>query len=112
MSESDQVETYIQGLRNAIARDVDMKDPRTLQEAMLYAARVEILLDNRQRRNNLSSYRQSSYLNPYASSTVPAVPSASSSPMELGNASLAAAEVAEPADDELDGVDWDAEYQR
>ncbi|MGH2639676.1 MAG: retrotransposon gag family protein [Rhabdochlamydiaceae bacterium] len=114
MSEKDQIETYVRGLRNAIAKEVDMKDPSTLQDAMLYAARVEILLDNRQRRN---SFPQSSFYSPYYSSPRPvstSIPSNNeSTPMELGNASLAAIDTAvETASDGMDGVDMDTEYER
>jgi hypothetical protein len=46
MSEVDQTELFIYGLRNHLSREVDMKEPRTLQEAMTMAQKVETLLDN------------------------------------------------------------------
>ena len=122
MSESDQVENYIHGLRNAVADRVEAKEPRTLQEAMLYAVRAEILLQNRQCRSNYSSsssYR-SNYYNSSDRSSAPHTATIQTStttttPMELGNASLAAAD-AEAADDyesaEEDGIDWSSEYDR
>ena len=92
MSDTDQVELFVFGLRNAISREVDMREPKTLLEAMTTAQKVETLLDNRR-----------TYLNPtfeprilptststYKSTSTPSGSTSSSAPsaMELGNVNM------------------------
>jgi hypothetical protein len=91
MNPADQIEWYIYGLRPAIAREVDLREPTTLHQAMTAAQKIEALLDNRRPYNFSSS---SSDSRPFFSSNIrPSSSSSSSSststvnsaPMELGN---------------------------
>jgi hypothetical protein len=100
MSQADQVELFIYGLRSTISREVDLRDPKTLYEAMTAAQKVESLFDNR-RTYSHSSYDSrtspspSSYIsNPSSSSAASSSSSSSSAsaPMELGNVTTAAVE--------------------
>jgi type II secretory pathway pseudopilin PulG len=43
MGEADQVHLFVSSLRSAISREVDMRDPKTLNEAMTLAQKVETL---------------------------------------------------------------------
>ena len=47
MNVADQIESYLVGLQNAIAIEVDKKEPETLSEAMEYAQRVELMTTGR-----------------------------------------------------------------
>jgi hypothetical protein len=90
MSDADQVETFVHSLRRAIAREVDMREPKTLNEAMTTAQKVETLLDNYRHYNHPTfgsriSTTTSTY-SPYpASASSSSSSSAPSSAMELGN---------------------------
>jgi len=114
MSEADQVELFVYGLRNAIAREVDMSDPKTLQDAMTRAQRVELILDNR-RTYNPRSHFSSNYSNPSGQSSSGYSHSSSSSgssagaPMELGNVNTDTSRDLEFKDE---GAEMEAEYQR
>jgi len=93
MGEADQIETFISGLRHDLAREVDLREPRTLQSAMTSAQKVELLLDNR------NSYASSSTSGAGTSNYIPALTSSTSSlsaPMELGNMNV------ENGNDEVD----------
>ena len=46
MSEADQVETTSVVLRDKLAREVDLQDPKVLHSAMTIAQKVETILDN------------------------------------------------------------------
>jgi hypothetical protein len=99
MSEVDQTELFIYGLRNHLSREVDMKEPRTLQEAMTIAQKVETLLDNH--RSHFSSNEPRSFSqfsrrpafrplfstasNRSVSTNVYGSGASSSTPMELSN---------------------------
>lgn len=86
MGEADQIETFTSGLRPSLAREVDLREPRTLQSAMTSAQKVELLLENRNSyaSTTTTSIRPSGYVpTPSASSTTPA-----STPMELGNVNI------------------------
>ena len=96
MSQADQVEWYVYGLRASISREVDLRDPKTLYEAMTNAQKVESLFDNRR------TYQQSSQdyrispsstgfsSNPSSSSAASSSSSSlSSAPMELGKVTTA-----------------------
>jgi Ty3 transposon capsid-like protein len=128
MSEVDQTELFIYGLRNHLSREVDMKEPRTLQEAMTTAQKVETLLDNR--RSHFSAnesrgpphisrrpnYRPLFSTTSNSSSFSNSSNSSSSSPMELGNVQT----IPTSQDDSLDSQndqhevtdEQEEEYQR
>lgn len=120
MSDADQVEQFIYGLRRGLAREVDMREPTNLHSAMTAAQKVELLLDTH-RSNYTNSHSALPYRSfPSSTSTFPssyAFPSSSSSstsssssgaPMELGN--LNSTSQQEQSDEEK--VDLDTEYQR
>jgi hypothetical protein len=91
MSEADQIEHFMVGLQSAIHNEVDMKDPKSLQEAMTYAQRTELRQrTNRQTHNNYSNpnyrYRPPIQRTTYENKTTSSSSSASA-PMELGNIS-------------------------
>jgi hypothetical protein len=87
MGEADQIENFTSGLRPVLAREVDLREPRTLQAAMTSAQKVELLLENR---NSYLSHpatttHTSTYTPPIAAS--PAT-STTSTAMELGNVNV------------------------
>ena len=53
------MELFIYGLRNHLSREVEMREPKTLQEAMTIAQKVEVLLDNHRSHFPSTSTRQS-----------------------------------------------------
>jgi hypothetical protein len=119
MGEADQVDLFVSSLRSAISREVDMKDPKTLNEAMTLAQKMETLLDNRRRYTNhnndsrissttYSTYR--SYPNSNSSSSSKTFTS-SSSPMELGKISAENSSSEQINEEELT-VEQENEYQR
>lgn len=94
MAEADQVDLFVASLRPGISKEVDMRDPKTLNEAMTIAQKVETLLDNRRHYSTYSSDSRPSsssgfnYSKPYYSSSSSSASSSSaipSSAMELGN---------------------------
>src|ERR1700726_2737623 len=91
MSEADQVENYIHGLRNKLAQEVDLQDPKVLHTAMTIAQKVETILDNhrhywRPSHASTASTTTSTY------TSIPSSnynhPSTNSVAMELGNLNL------------------------
>jgi hypothetical protein len=89
MSDADQVEVFVHGLRRALAREVDLREPKVLHEAMTMAQKVETLLDTHRH------YWRPSYTSSTTTSTYTSIPSSSSSQpssnstaMELGNLNL------------------------
>ena len=91
MSEADQVENYIRGLRNKLAREVDLQDPKVLHAAMTIAQKMETILDNhrhywRPSHSTAASTTTSTY------TSIPSSnynhPSTNSVAMELGNLNL------------------------
>lgn len=98
MGEADQIETFISGLRPDLAREVDLREPRTLQSAMTSAQKVELLLDNRNSyaSNTTPGTRNSNYVPTLTTSST----SAPSTPMELGNMNV-----------ESDGYEIEQEYE-
>lgn len=122
MGEADQVERFIYGLRHAISKEVDMREPKTLQDAMSAAQKIELLLDNRRHylnrpyptSNYSSSYRPSPQYTT-SSSTPSTSATASSAPMELGNLNAPVDDGTngqEPSEHEEETADLEAEYQR
>jgi hypothetical protein len=130
MSEVDQKETYIGGLKFQIANIVEGREPATLAAAMTQAQKVEILFENqfqrtRNNKNNIHNYSPistyfdtapmypvfSSISSNSSSSTSPSS-SSSSSPsvpvaMDLGNVNVDDQELIE-----LTGEDLEQEYQQ
>ena len=111
MSETDKIEHYVMGLQPAIANQVELKDPRSLQEAMTWAQRTELLLRNH-RHTSGSNYNNYSGFNRFPSAnraafgggttTSAAASSSASAPMELGNISTA----------EVNEDQYDEEYEK
>lgn len=102
MSEADKIENFLYGLNADVFDEVDKRDPATLQEAMMYAQRMEIRgrvratkragmfgssYKQRSRFYNYNSYHPRSYTHERASTTTHdhSTPSTSTTPMELGN---------------------------
>lgn len=125
MGEADQVERFIYGLRNSISKEVDMREPKTLQDAMSAAQKIELLLDNRRhylsRQYPASNYSSSSHPSNYAhtSSSSSNASAPSSTPMELGNVKLNAIAGEEASGHETfehmqeeEAVELETEYQR
>jgi len=83
MGEADQIETFISGLRLDLAREVDLREPRSLQSAMTSAQKVELLLDNRNSYapNTTPGSRIPNFIPTLTTSSTSSVPT----PMELGN---------------------------
>jgi hypothetical protein len=90
MSEPDQVDTFLFGLRSSIAREVNLQTPQTLLEAMNLAQRVEALLHNNRIYSNYSHEPRSTHYTNTSSHSTSSVPTSSSSSgaMELGNMNL------------------------
>jgi hypothetical protein len=91
MSEADQVENYIRGLRNKLAREVDLQDPKVLHAAMTIAQKMETILDNH-RHYWRPSYSSAASTTTSTYTSIPSSnynrPSANSVAMELGNLNL------------------------
>jgi hypothetical protein len=93
MSDADQVEVFVHGLRRNLAREVDLREPKVLHEAMTMAQKVETLLDNhrhywRSPYTSSATTTTSTYTSIPSSSSSSSHPSASSIAMELGNLNL------------------------
>ena len=108
MSEADQIEYFVSGLRPSIQRDVVIQDPRTLQDAMIKAQKIESL-NQLQSRRSAHATSPSSNFSPFYSAPSSSAPSASIDPMELGNVNVIA-ETDEKEPEDLD--EMDAEYER
>jgi hypothetical protein len=119
MSQADQVELFIYGLRAAISREVDLREPKTLYEAMTAAQKVESLLDNRRTYIHSSSndsrpFSSSTNFGPSNSSSSASFASSSSSSstaMELGNVTAVEHNDYEVASEEV-VAEKECEYQR
>jgi hypothetical protein len=118
MSQADQVELFIYGLRSAISREVDLREPKTLYEAMTAAQKVESLLDNRRTYIHSSSndsrpLTSSTSFAPSSSSASNFASSSSSSStaMELGNVTAVENNDYEVASEEA-VAEKECEYQR
>ena len=114
MAEADQIEYFINGLRSQIQRDVVIQDPKTLQDAMIKAQKLDVLLQP-SRFSHVDGFPSSSSSHSNASDFRPIFPSSSSSsavatPMELGNLNTAAEYEETPAE-ETDAA-LDQEYAR
>lgn len=117
MSQADQVELFIYGLRSAISREVDLREPKTLYEAMTAAQKVESLLDNR-RTYIHSSFNDSrpltsstSFAPSSSSASFASSSSSSSTAMELGNVTAVENNDYEVASEEA-VAEKECEYQR
>jgi hypothetical protein len=88
MGPADQIDRFLHGLRPHIANEVDMHDPKTLEEAMNLAQRAEIRRSNYQRPfqqrfiNQQQGNPFSSYSNRFNSNSSS---NNGATPMELGN---------------------------
>jgi phosphopantetheine adenylyltransferase len=91
MSEADQVENFIRGLRNKLGREVDLQDPKLLHTAMSIAQKVETIFDNHRNywrpANSSTSTTTTSTYTSIPSSTY-SYPSSSSVAMDLNNLNL------------------------
>jgi Retrotransposon gag protein len=91
MSEADQIENFMIGLRSSIAAEVDRCNPKTLQQAMIEAQKAETRFKNFKQFSSSGYYPAATYhARPsYAESPTVTTPttttSASTAPMELGN---------------------------
>ncbi|MCW2743448.1 MAG: hypothetical protein JWR45_3870 [Blastococcus sp.] len=91
MAEADKVEYFTRGLQPMIMKEVVLKNPMTLDEAMHMATRFDLLLSSRNIRLGQPFYRPFNYHNGHAangyrsSGTTPSSTSSTSQPMELGN---------------------------
>jgi hypothetical protein len=90
MATADQIEYFTRGLQPAVQKEVVLKAPATLDDAMHLAARYDLLLASRVFRPAHPGYRSYNYQMPYqatnhrgTSSYVSGV-SSGSAPMELG----------------------------
>lgn len=89
MSSADQIERFVRGLKAPIANEVDMHDPKNLDEAMNLAQRAEIRRNNYCMPFQFKSNIQQHHGNPFSSNRF----NSSSNnpgftPMELGNAEI------------------------
>jgi len=115
MSDADQVELFISGLRPRISKEVDLREPANLQAAMTAAQKIELLLDTHRSHYGNSSYTtrpssSSSFFSPSHSSSSSST-SSGSSPMELGHVYAKESEQQQEKT-KTESVDWDVEYQR
>jgi Ty3 transposon capsid-like protein/Zinc knuckle len=80
MSVADQILHYTNGLKREVAKEVALKDPKSVDEAMIMAQRYEMITSNRRfqlpsnRPSSSSQYRPNSY-----------APHSTSAPMDLSN---------------------------
>lgn len=114
MSEADQVHLFVSSLRSSISREVDMRDPKTLNEAMTLAQKVETLLDNRRHHSHHDSRVSSTsptYTTTSTSSPAPSSSSGSTS-MELGNIYTENEDHSNQIDDYTASEEQEDEYQR
>jgi hypothetical protein len=132
MADADQVQYFLDGLQLGIQREVAMHDPKTLQEAMIKAQKLDVLnhVQPRGARGRFNNYDysasssssssqsgagygsdSSSYrFNPSSSSSSSSCSSSASAPMELGNVNISTAEMEEG--DAADAPYYEAEYER
>lgn len=112
MSDADQVELFVYSLRSTISREVDMREPKTLHEAMTIAQKVETLLDTRRTYTNpIHEPRTSSTSTTYTSNPTSSTSSAAPSAMELGNLNIEHTNYEQNTNQDLT-VEQDCEYQR
>ena len=119
MSETDQVERFVLGLKPSIAIDVDRLAPQTLQQAMIEATKAETRYKNFRRRqfgypvgSSSTSRSLGYYRSPYLA--YPSVPgsssnSSTSTAMELSNLNVS---TASGSDLDLDDPLLRAEYDQ
>jgi Ty3 transposon capsid-like protein len=84
MDVADQVHAYIMGLKSHISHEMLIKDPKTLQEAMDFAAFVEVRMQN----HRGGGFRHTGFVGApsyRASSSSTSSSATTSAPMELGN---------------------------
>jgi len=117
MAEADQIVFFTNGLNSSIRRDVGIQDPKTLNDAMIKAQKMESLTNLHSDRRHFSSsifsspasssysHAQSSAPSFSASSTPVPVPAA----MELGNLNVEAEASTEQKENEQE---WSSEYER
>ncbi len=117
MAEADQIVFFTNGLNSSIRRDVGIQDPKTLNDAMIKAQKMESLTNLHSDRRHFSSsifsspasssytHAQSSGPTPTASSAPASVPAA----MELGNLNVEAETLTEQKENEKE---WSSEYER
>jgi hypothetical protein len=90
MAVADQIEYFTRGLQPAVQKEVVLKAPATLDEAMHLAARYDLLLSSRAFRHAPSGYRSYNYQTPFqaanhrGASSYSSGASSGSVPMELG----------------------------
>lgn len=123
MEEEGKLEAYMVGLRPNIEREVDLRNPNTLQEAMTYAQGADIRARNRSNHNQYGTsnynhysrdrYHQYSnsnsrnYNNNYDHGRVATSTTAvNSTPMELSNLN------ATNNNSTNNGIDYDTEYEK
>lgn len=119
MSEADQVENYIRGLRTKLAREVDLQDPKALHAAMTIAQKVETILDNH-RHYWRPSHTAASTTTTSTYTSIPSSnyshPSTSSVAMELSNLNLSdsssSASYSAPVVDSEWSEEHEGEYSR
>ena len=87
MNPADQIERFVRGLKPPIANEVDMHDPKNLDEAMNLAQRAEIRRNNYYRPFQFKGNNQQHQGNPFSSNRFTSSYSGST-PMELGNTEL------------------------
>lgn len=115
MSEADQIYLYLRSIRLAVAKEIDTKVFKSLNEAMSLAVRTDTLLNNRHYSNYASPVyepRPSTTVSVKATNTSDTPSTSTATAMELGNLDTTISLNTQEQDKLDDEVDKEEEYRR
>lgn len=115
MSEADQIYIYLRSIRLAIAKEIDTKVFKSLNEAMSLAVRTDTLLNNRHYSNYASPIyepRPVTTISTTTTNTSDTPSTSTATAMELGNLNTSTSHSSQEPEEQYDEEDKEVEYQR